>query len=477
MQSLLVLAGFVIIAATAAACLGHLLDGGFGAGVLAVITTLAPGLCVAAFLLSKKWWTAVVAVLLVERVGTWISKQIFKPSGVKLVRWLWFIYAATGALIYVNGDWLGLLGIGLPPLALFLAGLTFFAGYVLPIQNPDQRLRTVRSLITVSLGSNFPCYIFRDWKKKERPEPVVEGNTYAKFFAGPGVVLTSCDHLVVTSTRLEQNMVKPPGLAFTGSYERIQAVVDLRPQLRVFTVQAETQDGIPVEVFTFWPTQIDSGRRKPGLRKSLPFLKDAVFRAVYRQHHEHEWERDRKGKVNEEIRRLDWDDLLAQTIGPPIVKEIILDYTCDQLCSPGDPREAIKQEIKQQLSEAMRPYGVRVVGGGISNIVPPEDVIQQRIRNWQAHWQKEVAAELGKLEAGKARYSLDMVRAQVQVGLLRRIADKLSRILKNETMSERFLALCITESIQEMLEQNPIPKEFPPGAMELLSLYRRRLGS
>ena len=474
MEGLLVVAVFVLLAAVMAAVIGFFLQGLEGGIALPVATVIASVFCIAVGLLIG-WPATVFAVFLIERGGTWVSRQIFSTQGVKYVRRLWFWYVIMGVLIYLNKTWWGLIAIALPPFVLLWGGLFFISGYILPIQDNDQYLQAFRSLLTFSLGSNYPYHIIRDWKKEDRPKPVVDGNTFAKFFAGPGIALTSCDHLVVTSTRVKKNTVKPPGLAFTGKYERIQAVVDLRPQLRVFTVNAETCDGIPVSVFTFWPTQIDSGRRKPGLRKSFPFLKKAVFKAVYQQPRDHEWKQDKNGLINEEIRRIDWDDLLAKSIGPPIIKKVILDYTCDQLCFPGDRRDEIKQKIKKRLNEAMNPYGVQVVGGGISNLVPCHDVIQQRIKNWQAHWKKEIAIELGQLEADIEEYKPEIIRAKVQIELLIKIAERLKPILQDENLSDRMLALCFTEAIQEMLEQSPNANKLPQDALELLAWQRNRL--
>ncbi|MEA3349022.1 MAG: SPFH domain-containing protein [Chloroflexota bacterium] len=477
MESLLTIAAFVIIVAIIVAYFGYFLDRGFGAILLSSTTVITSVLCVIVGL-AWGWAAALGVVILIGWVVPWIGgKKIFSPKGGKFIRFLWFWYAALGALVFINGTWIGLVAIALPPLIILWGGLFLFSRSILPLQSDDQYPQAFRSLLTFALGTNFPYYLIRDWKKEEEgPKKMVEGNTFGKFFAGPGIIITSCDHLVVTTTRVKKNTVKSPGLTFTGKYESIQAVVDLRPQLRAFTIKAETQDGVPIKILSFWPCQIDTGGHQPGLGKSYPFDKNSVFQAVYRQPQGHVWDRDKTGRAHEELKKIDWDDLLPKTIAAPILKDIILEHTCDQLCDPGDPRQEIKQEIKQKLIDALKPLGIQVVGGGISNIFPSEEVVQQRIDNWKARWQKEIAAELGKLKAEKAKYAPETVRAQVQLNFLKRIAKKIHKTLDDEALYNQMLALSVTESIQEMMARSPAPENLSEDALEIFTLQRRRLG-
>ncbi|MFH1636455.1 MAG: SPFH domain-containing protein, partial [Chloroflexota bacterium] len=356
------LAALALAATIMAAWIGSRLDR-FGVVMLGAPAAFFSVVCIAAGLLWG-WPAALAAVLVVEIIAIWGGKNIFQSSGVKSIGVLWLWYAAIGALVYLNKTWFGLIAIALPAFVILWGGLFLFSGSILPVKGAEQRMQAFRSLLTFTLGTNFPYFIIQDWKKEEKPIPRVDGNPYSRYLSGPGIVLTSCDHLVVTTTRLKSNLVQSPGLTFTGKYEEIQAVVDLRPQLRAFTVQAETQDGIPIKIFSFWPCKIDSGRRQPGWKESYPYNKESVFRAVYQQPQGHKWDQDETGRIHEELKKIDWDDLLPKTIAPPIIKKIILDYTCDQLCAPGNPREEIKQRIRKQLEDALRPLGIQVVGGG-----------------------------------------------------------------------------------------------------------------
>jgi regulator of protease activity HflC (stomatin/prohibitin superfamily) len=363
----------------------------------------------------------------------------------------------------------------LPSFILFWGGLFILSGYILPPQEGirDWRQKAFRSLLTFTLGTNYPYYVIEDWKK-EPLEPRVEGNISGQFFAGPGIVLTSCDHLVTIYSGIKFREVKTPGLAFTGTHDRVYAVVDLRPQLRAFNVKAETKDGIPVTVFTFVPFRIDTGERQPKLGASYPFAKRAVFRAVYEQPIEHRWWHDDQKRAVEELDKVHWDDLVP-IIAPPIVKSVIVEYTCDELCAPGDPRVEIRQKILKRLKEALEPLGTQMLGGGISNILPADEdedgeskVINQRIENWKADWKRKIEIELGKGEAEVTR-QLESVRTQAQIKVMRDVA----RILADEAMPEQVMALRLIEAMEEMTSEKPVRRELPGEAQEMEDILER----
>jgi hypothetical protein len=350
------------------------------------------------------------------------------------------------------------------------------SGYILPPQEGirDWRQKAFRSLLTFTLGTNYPYYVIEDWKKQPL-EPRVDGNISSQFFAGPGIVITSCDHLVTIYSGIKFREVKTPGLTFTEQYDRVYAVVDLRPQLRACNVKAETKDGIPVTVFTFVPFRIDAGERQPKLGASYPFDERAVFRAVYEQPVEHHWRHDdQKRAIIEELDKVDWDDL-TPIIAPPIVKSVIVEYTCDELCAPGDPRVEIKKEIVTQLKEALEPLGIQMLGGGISNIVPADKdedgeskVIKQRIENWKADWKRKIDIELGKGEAEVAR-QLESVRTQAQIKVMRDVA----RILADEAVPEQVIALRLIEAMEEMTSEKPVRRELPGETQEMEDILER----
>jgi hypothetical protein len=462
-----------LLAVVLAACLGYFFDQVIGAFLLVVLTVVASGLCILA---AAKWgWTGLLAaMLLVGALGARLGYMLSERRGALWVAFLWFWFCTISLLVYEHNDWVPLLTIALPSILLFWGGLFLLSGYILPQQEglSGWRQKAFRGLLTLNLGTNHPYYVIEDWKK-EPLEPRVEGNIYRQFFAGPGIIITSCDHLVTLSDGLRFRGVKAPGLTFTDVFQRIHAVVDLRPQLRAFPVEAETKDGVLVTVFTFTPFRTDAGERQPRLGASYPFDERAVFRAVHDQPIEHEWRRDEDGQAIEEQDQVPWDDLVP-IVAPPLLKDIIVGYTCDGLCAPGDPREEIKQKFKEQITKEMEPCGIQILGGGISNIVPADrdedgqsKVIKQRIENWKADWKRKIEIELGKGEAEVAR-QLESVRTQAQLKVMRDVA----RLLTDEA-SEKVLALRLIEAMEEMTSEKLVRQKLPEEAQGMDDILER----
>jgi len=210
------------------------------------------------------------------------------------------------------------------------------------------------------------------------------------------------------------------------------------------------------------------------LGASYPFDEGAVFRAVYEQPIEHRWRHDDQKQVIEELDKVDWDDLIP-IIAPPIVKSVIVEYTCDELCAPGDPRVEIRQKILGRLKEVLEPLGIQILGGGISNIVPADKdengeskVIKQRMENWKADWKRKIDIELGKGEAEVTR-QLESVRTQAQIKVMRDVA----RILADEAVPEQVIALRLIEAMEEMTGQKPVRRALPEETQEIEDILER----
>ena len=460
--AILVDMALAFVAVLLATYLGYFFNKGLGALSLAVLTAIASGLRLFA---ATKWgWAGLLAaMLLIGALGAKLGHTFSKRRGALWVVFLWSWSCVISLIIYGHDGWLPLFTIALPSVTLFWGGLFILSGYILPPQEGirDWRQKAFRSLLTFTLGTNYPYYVIEDWKK-ESLEPRVDGDISGQLFAGPGIVITSCDHLVTIFSGLKFTGVRTPGLTFTGAYDRVYAVVDLRPQLRAFPVKAETKDGVPVTIFTFTPFRINAGERQPRLGASYPFDERAVFRAVHDQPIEHQWRRDGDGQAIEKQDRVPWDELVP-IIAPPLLKDIIVEYTCDGLCAPGDPRTEIKQRFKERITREMESCGIQVLGGGISNIVPAdENVIKQRIENWKADWKRKIEIELGKGEAEVTR-QLESVRTQAQIKVMRDIA----RILTDEAVPEQVIALRLIEAMEEMTSEKPVRRALPEEAQEM----------
>jgi len=401
------------------------------------------------------------AVFLVGILALWMEWSTGRNPNFRRVALGWsLIWVLCGLGYLLAGRW-GILFLSFPAMAMGLMSAYCFSSLALPLSSseetkaeetkPEKRWLALRCALTYALGTNYPYYVIRDWKNSSNanetiPKPRAPGNPFLQFFAGPGIVLTDCAHAAVLNDGFAYR-VAHPGLTFTNIYEQLFAAVDLRPQLRVTTIPAETQDGILTKTLVFMPHRIDTGGKEASLGNSLPYYGQALLKAVTQNIYvEHDWRRDETGKGIETIKRVPWDELVLME-GPAIFKNIVVGYTCNELHETQDgkrdPRAEIGQAFRNQLKSRMSKFGIEMVGGGLSNIVPERSVVEQRIANWSAKWKKRIEEEIGQAEA-EITLGMEPIWAEAQLSIYQDLADILQ---KTGTLSDEIIAFQLVEAL------------------------------
>ncbi len=443
------------------AALGYFLNRGIGVIVMTIFSTFAGIICVFFSCLPGMYYAlprisnlgALAGVVLVGSLGLWFFTKGLRcqARGLPTLVLLWFGYAAIWWFGYQIAGQIGLLLISIPIVFLFWIALYHLSGYILPAEK-EQQLEVFRSLLTFNLGTNYPYYIIDDWKNQSNqdqrvPAPRVSGNPFGMFLAGPGIILTTSDQLSVVTDGFTFE-IPAPGLSFTKIFQQIYAAVDLRPQLRCTTIKSETKDGIETSIFTFMPHRIATGGKKETLGESYPYDKDAVLKAVFDYAVvDHEWRRE-EGQAIENLKRTPWEEVIL-TVAPPLMKEVIAGYECNQLHAPGNPRVDIANKFKNKLNAAIVPLGIELVGGGISNIIVEDKIFDQRIRNWEVQWEREKEFARGEAEAEAAK-QIEEVWRSMELEML----YKLTRIFDTaDQISQEVLAYKLIEAIGAQVDK------------------------
>lgn len=460
------LAAFMILGA---ALLGLFLQRGCGLILLAGAAALAAGLCILGTRLAG-WPGLLVAIGVVAWLGARVGHKLGQRKGARLISGLWLGLCLSGAVGYWIAGSTGALLIAPAISLLFWGALYLFSGFLLPLRDSSQRDEAFHSLLTFSLGTNYPYYVMNDRELEKR----VDGSPYKSFFCGPGIVITDCDHLAVITDGSNIKVPDEPGLTFTGRFEVIQRVMDLRPQLKAFPVEARTLDGIPLRVLTFCPFHIHWGGQKPTPGKPFPFQKRAIFQAVTAEPVEQGQKRGWEDLVvihgtrimQDIISRYKFDDLCL-ALGPCIngpADDLVLLYQSDEEPAPADPRHdprlQIRSELVTRLRKAMKPFGIEVLGGGISNLLPTDnELIQQRIANWRTKWQNRIMAMQAEGDAQRA-HLIGQAQARVEQELLIAISKMLADTLaEGEDMSDELLAAAVVASLEGMANKPGIKLE------------------
>ena len=360
---------------------------------------------------------------------------------------------------------------------LFVAVLSIFAGWhILPLKGNEQRLAAIKSVLTFALGTNFPYDVVGDREVVRR----VSSNSAGQFFSGPGIVLTGADHTVAIWNGLGFINIPEPGLAFTRRFQAIRDTFDLRPQLRSFTVEARTKDGIAMKVVTFIPHRVDVGKNQPQLGKPYPFFRRSILKILNARMVEHR--REGAGKNEIEFRdRQAWDQLVP-TMARRILTNIIAEYSFDELCAPfkpgRDPRTEIKNRLLTELQAAVKPWGLQRIGGGISNLYPVDrELLRTRVENWRVSWIPKILKPLGEGEAA-AMKEMERARTLARADLIERIAEHPQ--LKSgspEKISRRAIAFHLTGIMEEMLGNQLSRRSLPHEVSTTLEHLRETLNN
>lgn len=381
--------------------------------------------------------------------------------------WAWFWLATLRG--YARGGWVGVLLVSVPACIVPFIVLRVVSHYLLPLREPGQRGQAFKGLLTFVMGTNYPYYIIRsdEWdKSKVGHQTQMGGSAFGLLLAGPGVVISRCDHAPVVSDGVKFKGVKTPGVSFTAFADSVPQAIDLREQLRAFTVEARTKDGIGVKFLAFTPFRIDPGEEMPRLGQPFPFRASAAFKAL---HQAQLIEHTGKGQVPERMEVRLWDDL-PRVLGTRILRDIIAEYRFDDLCAPyqlaEDPRTQIAKDFRERLSNELKECGIKLVGGGVSNLLPAEknrrQIFEQRIRNWQVHWVRHVMQQQAEGQRSRLR-QIEKARAQAQVEAIQAISNRLAQLQETEAVisPEEIVALFI--NVIERMAMRPWVRRLLPA--------------
>lgn len=471
-----VVVGVAIFTCGAAALFGYWMMKGLGAGLLLGLSGLAALVCWAAAA-RFNWQGLLFAILLAAAGAFLVGRFLSGTRGARTLTVAWLGWCALWACGYLIAQVPGLFLISLPGVVLLWGGLYWIAPKLLPLRNPNsgiEQQKSLRALLTYTLGTNFTYYTVEDRKFTER----VKGNAFRAFFAGPGLVLTRCDHTATVTNNFKITQILDPGLTFLDKFERVGEVIDLRAQVRAFPVEAITRDGIRLKFITFAPFRIQAGAW-PQTGSSFPFRKSAVFQAVQSQLIEPQREQH-DGEVVESRRKHTWDERVS-IVATQIVRRIISEYAFDELCAPyqpeRDPRTEIITRFRQELKDELGKVGIEPLGGGVSNLLPAdEQLLQQRIENWQAEWGRRITAEIGRAEAERIR-TIESARAQAQAEMIRTISEGFERAGARESISNEVLAMRFVEALEKMIKTPAVQEALPSGSADSLEAMKHRIES
>lgn len=400
------------------------------------------------------------------RSGSWGVGLIFLPLiGSLLVMWgmeFSWIPLSLGLLFYVSGVLF---------LLFLFGGLFFLGGYLLPFPPADARTGRAGwahrfqnhrvagwTLLGYLMGWHYPFWVMtREPREEDKLEERGEGDALAMYALGRGIIITDCDHAVVIHDGVTFRGARGPGLVLTAFAERPLHTLDLRPQLRAFEVEGLTRDGIQIKVRASVSFQIDRGEQRPRLGDPFPYRTSAAFLAVRAQMQEL--------PGGPEPSQHSWDEL-PSLFGTRILQDILARYNFDDLYrydpDQEPPRVRIAREYRERLKAELEPFGIQLIGGGISNLLPvKEEVLKERVRNWRTEWMYRILAK--QAEGQRERlWRIEQARAEAQAQLIMALGDQLAELERSDTPAtpERIVRHFL--GVLEDMAQQPMLRRFLP---------------
>ena len=243
--------------------------------------------------------------------------------------------------------------------------------------------------------------------------------------------------------------------------ERIRHVFDLRPHARSQEVKVLTRDGIPLDTTISVSFQI---------RQNEHFKPDrhAVFLLSY------------TGSRGEAADEIPWTERIAPLAAASLVTQLST-MTLDELYTAEDrpaPLEelvaSVRRDVYLKLSHIFDyaetddagPIEIKSISLGL--LRPPDDVLDQRIRNWRMTWESHIYREQASGSAEALR-RINLARARAQLDLLQNIVENIDTMRRagHDNLSE-VVRLRMLEAMESALRDGQVRAFVPQQVLSTL---------
>ena len=342
--------------------------------------------------------------------------------------WLYgglLVAAAAGGAAYAMPPWPSYVNIFFDVVAFFVAllsALALISQFVLPVESSRERRRVFDHFMNFVTGQAGPVLFVRDGQLiGTKSELRRYGHGVALVDAVSAVVLEQAAARHPRPRAAGPPLVRAagPGIVFIRPGERIVKTLDLRRQSRGTQVQALTGDGIECSAHisvTFGlnpdPENLRANQPPAGERvmPTDPFNPHSAFRAVYGM-----------ALGDDQRQPAEWTDL-PLVVAAECFRIVMAEYCLDDLFEPTRPKFYPFNKFKDRINATVKAApvlaerGIVVYGVGVPELKLPREVVNQRVRLWQAHWQKvTIDREAAVEKQAITTYRHRQTRAQTQL--------------------------------------------------------------
>lgn len=389
------------------------------------------------------------------------SRKQTGKSGIGELR-LFGALVLLAAVAYFLKDYYGvqyrLVGTYVWAMAMLLAlvlGLFYFVQFILPLDWQDSWYEGLRMTLSYNfpyLGSLLGGSIYRpsgEISKTDVPPGLTPG--FVRHRAGN----VQSHYLLVLSKGALFTRGAGPGYVSLNWGEQISQVIDLRRHLRTLLVKALTRDGIPVETTVSVIFQVKQEDPPSDPDMPYPYEAAAIFHVNY------------LGSFYTGEGSVAWTERVVRQANSGLVAELSR-YTLDELSQPdrssAPPMEAIEARVERQLAATFEQHGIAILDVRVGQVKVPEDVVAQRIKNWQRGWQGRILADatVGEAEAVKR---VKLARARAQIEIIENITENIEAMHRSgQTNLTDVVALRMIEALKEASADEAVQALVPKQA-------------
>lgn len=336
----------------------------------------------------------------------------------------------------------------------FLVGLLYYALFVLPIAGNEGWTEGIR-LLTRNFMSPPPKAEKREKGKRKKGKTAVMPEHLTDlpasfYYLESGMVASHQALAVVKGSGFSR--AAGPGFVILFKKERISQLVDVRRHSRMVIVKANTRDGIPIEMpifvtFQVWQQQEEIAPGEPAYH----YNPDGIFHVNY------------AGSVIDGDSASHWADLVTPLAANLFVTEIArhnLDQLYDADSDGNGPKGEINRQVQRALERSDRLEGIDIINVASGAIQLPEVVREQRIKKWQAQWQREI---MMKKALGDAEVELRLkhARARAQIEIIQKITQSIVASSRSGISVTEIVALRMIEAMEEAVSDGSVQALVP----------------
>lgn len=271
---------------------------------------------------------------------------------------------------------------------------------------------------------------------------------------GPGLLTIPPGQVGVSEVNSRYSRILPAGTHGLDRFERVHAILDLRPQERTDPeVRLHSREGLEVAAYVGVTFRVSRGTAMVSEQQPFPFDPEAVRMLAYDESNlpgesESEWQDTAVAVVAA---------VLADTVGRYSLNQLLQDERTE-VGAHLNIRRDVEREARQKLAKR----GIELLLIRIGRFRFPDDVTAQYISQWRDMQERSTRHNLIEREA-IAFQAMETARAEAELELVRAMAASMANARRqgysgpiNDVMAVRFI-----QTLEQLARQSGLDVQLP----------------